>query len=81
MAGKNKGNSPGTPNSMMLRRTLFLAIVCGILAFAVLGLRLMKLQLIDHDFYEEMAIEGQLRDTKVTAERGKMVRIQRLQIM
>lgn len=72
MAGKNKGNSPGTPNSMMLRRTLFLAIVCGILAFAVLGLRLMKLQLIDHDFYEEMAIEGQLRDTKVTAERGKI---------
>lgn len=70
MAGKTRGNNPETPNSMMLRRTLILAIVCGIVAFSVLGLRLLKLQILDHDFYETAAVEGQLRDTTVTAERG-----------
>lgn len=55
---------------MMLRRTLFLMIVCGIVAFAVLGLRLFKLQIIDHDFYETAAIEQQVRETTVTAARG-----------
>ena len=65
-----KTNSPNTPNAMMLRRTLFLMIVCGIVAFAVLGLRLFKLQIIDHDFYETAAIEQQVRETTVTAARG-----------
>lgn len=32
--------STKTPNIMMLRRTRFLLIVCGILAFAVLGIKL-----------------------------------------
>ena len=54
----------------MLRRTLFLLIVCGIVAFLVLGLRLFKLQIIDHDFYETAAIEQQVRETTVTAARG-----------
>ena len=71
MANKNKkDNSFSTPNSMMLRRTLFLMIVCGIVAFAVLGFRLIKLQIIDHDFYETAAIEQQVRGTKVNAARG-----------
>ncbi|MBP8641120.1 MAG: PASTA domain-containing protein [Oscillospiraceae bacterium] len=67
---KQKLNSPNTPNAMMLRRTLFLLIVCGIVAFAVLGLRLFKLQILDHDFYETAAIEQQVRETTVTAARG-----------
>lgn len=71
MAKKNrKGSFSPTPNSMMLRRTLFLMIVCGIVAFAVLGFRLIKLQIIDHDFYETAAIEQQVRDTTVNAARG-----------
>ncbi len=67
---KRKLNSPDTPNAMMLRRTLFLLIVCGIVAFLVLGIRLFKLQIIDHDFYETAAIEQQVRETTVTAARG-----------
>lgn len=67
---KQKINSPNTPNAMMLRRTLFLLIVCGIVAFAVLGLRLFKLQIIDHKKYETAAIEQQVRQTTVTATRG-----------
>ncbi len=67
---KRKSNSPDTPNAMMLRRTLFLLIVCGIVAFLVLGIRLFKLQIIDHDLYETAAIEQQVRETTVTAARG-----------
>jgi stage V sporulation protein D (sporulation-specific penicillin-binding protein) len=67
---KPKLNSPITPNSMMLRRTLFIMIVCGIVAFAVLAMRLLKLQIFDHDFYETSAIEQQVRETTVTAARG-----------
>ncbi len=67
---KQKMNSPNTPNTMMLRRTLFLMIVCGIVAFAVLGLRLFKLQIIEHNKYETAAIEQQVRQTTVTATRG-----------
>jgi len=67
---KRNVNTPNTPNAMMLRRTLFLLIVCGIVAFAVLGIRLFKLQILDHDFYETAAIEQQVRETTVTAARG-----------
>ncbi|NCB73737.1 MAG: PASTA domain-containing protein [Clostridia bacterium] len=67
---KQNKASRETPNAMMLRRTLFLMIVCGIVAFAVLGIRLFKLQIMDHDFYETAAIEQQVRETTVTAARG-----------
>lgn len=67
---KPKLNFPVTPNSMMLRRTLFIMIVCGIVAFAVLAIRLLKLQVFDHDFYETSAIDQQVRETTVTAARG-----------
>ncbi len=58
------------PNRMMLRRTLFLLVVCGIVAFIVLGIRLYKLQIVDHDMYEKEAINQQVRKTVVTANRG-----------
>lgn len=55
---------------MMLRRTLFLMTVCGIVAFVVLGCTLFKLQVIDHETYESQAIEQQVRGTIVNAARG-----------
>ena len=58
------------PNRMMLRRTLFLLIVCGIVAFIVLGARLYKLQIADHDLYESEAITQQVRSATITASRG-----------
>ncbi len=57
-------------NRMMLRRTLFLMIVCGIVAFILLGARLFKLQIVDHDMYETAAVEQQLRQTNIPAQRG-----------
>ena len=58
------------PNEMMLRRTLVLMIVCGIVAFMVLIVQLFRLQIIHHDKYESMAIEQQVRETTVKASRG-----------
>ena len=71
MALKRKTKSgPASPNSTMLRRTLFLMIVCGIVAFLLLALRLFKIQIIDHDYYEARAVDQQLRETTVSAKRG-----------
>ena len=62
--------STKTPNIMMLRRTRFLLIVCGILAFAVLGIKLFNVMIVHHDEYEKMAIDQQVRETEITASRG-----------
>ena len=71
MPEKKKSRKNGAhPNQMMLRRTLFLLVVCGIVAFMVLGIRLYKLQIVDHDLYESGAIEQQVRETSISANRG-----------
>lgn len=60
---------PG-PSRQMLRRTLFLMAVFGIGAFAILLARLYKLQIMDHEKYESLAIEQQLRSVPSSAARG-----------
>ena len=60
---------PG-PSRQMLHRTLFLMAVFGIGAFLLLLARLYKLQIIDHEKYESMAIEQQLRSVPSSAMRG-----------
>lgn len=66
----NQQSLSHTPNRTMLRRTLFLMSVCGILAFIVLAARLYKLQITDHDMYEELALSQQLRETGESSSRG-----------
>ena len=68
----NKKPSKGSeaPNQTMLRRALFMLIACGIVAFTVLGGRLFALQVVDHEMYEELAVEQQMRETRVNASRG-----------
>ena len=63
------GLKPG-PSRQMLRRTLFLMAVFGIGAFLILLARLYKLQIIDHEKYESMAIEQQLRSVPSSTMRG-----------
>ncbi len=68
-------NQPGStssrePTKSMLRRTLFLLAVCGIVAFIVLAARLYKLQIVDHDYYESLALANQVRTTSEAASRG-----------
>ncbi len=67
---KRRTEKSASPNRMMLRRTLFLMIVCGIVAFIALGARLFQLQILDHETYETAAVDQQLRETTVTAKRG-----------
>ncbi len=57
-------------NRMILRRTLVLMIVCGIVAFIPLIATLYKLMIVEHDYYETLAINNQTRYTKLTANRG-----------
>ncbi|MCL1828142.1 MAG: penicillin-binding transpeptidase domain-containing protein [Oscillospiraceae bacterium] len=59
-------------NKMMIRRTLFLFIVCGIVAFAVLAVRLYQLQISEHDYYAGRSISQQIRQTTITAGRGSI---------
>ncbi len=54
-----------------VRRAILIALgIMGILAFGVLTGRLVKLMIIDHDYYEAKAIRNQTRSTSVTASRG-----------
>lgn len=70
MSEKNSERARRAPSRTMLRRTLFLLSVCGIAAFAVLILRLGKLQIVDHERYEQAAVEQQLRGAPISAARG-----------
>lgn len=69
MKTENSGFGRG-PNRQMLRRTLFLMAVCGVAAFAVLLARLYKLQIIDHEYYEQLSLNQQLRTASSSAGRG-----------
>jgi stage V sporulation protein D (sporulation-specific penicillin-binding protein) len=58
------------PNKTILSRTLILMTVCGIVAFIVLAIKLYQVQIINHDKYEQLAVEQQTRESTVTAARG-----------
>lgn len=49
---------------------LALTVLFGIVAFVVLAGRLVKLMLVDHEYYQSKAISNQTRSTSVTASRG-----------
>ena len=56
----------------MLRRTLFLLIVCGIAAFLVLIGKLFDIQILHHKEYESAAIDQQVRETALDSGRGSI---------
>lgn len=60
------------PNRTILSRTLFLMIVCGIVAFLVLAVKLYTIQIRDHELYESKALEQQTFETKIPAFRGNI---------
>ena len=51
---------------------LWLMATLGILSFLIIGARLVKVMLVDHDYYEQKAISNQTRSTSVTARRGNI---------
>ena len=72
--GRNRKKKPAydreKANRQVLRRTLAMMIVCGILLFIPLMATLFRLMILDHDKYETDAIENQTRSTSVSASRG-----------
>lgn len=67
---KTGGNSGQRPNRSILSRTLIVATMCGIVAFLLLGMQLFKVMIIQHDYYEKLAVSNQTRETTVNATRG-----------
>lgn len=63
------GDASERANRTILGRTFFL-MVCGVLVFIPLIATLFKLMVLEHDKYEEMAINNQTRSTAITADRG-----------
>lgn len=61
------------PNKIILRRTLLLMTVCGVVAFIVLAVKLYQIQILQHDYYEERAVEQQTRESTVSAARGTIL--------
>ena len=57
-------------NRTILRRTLVLMVLCGIVAFVPLIGTLSHLMITEHDYYNEKAIKNQTRSTNLTATRG-----------
>ncbi len=54
-----------------VRRSILAAMaLLGVAAFLVLTGRLVRLMLVEHDYYEAKAISNQTRSTRVTASRG-----------
>jgi len=70
MANGSGGTPKQKPNKLILGRTLALLLVCGVVAFAVLAVKLYQIQIRDHDYYERLAVEQQTREATVTASRG-----------
>lgn len=64
------GRGEQGPNKQIFRRTLFLMVVCGIVAFIALVGQLFYIQIINHTEFERRAIQQQVREVAVTAGRG-----------
>ena len=57
-------------NRTILIRSLFLMVLFGLVAFIPLFFKLWQIQISQHDYYQELAVQQQTRDSTVTANRG-----------
>ena len=64
------GNQVERANRTVLQRTLVLMMLCGVVLFVPLVATLYKLMIVEHDKYEERAINNQTRTTTLAAARG-----------
>ena len=55
------------------RRILLTAITLGVLAFVPVVFRLYRLMVIDHAYYQDLALRNQSRSTNVTMDRGEIL--------
>lgn len=57
-------------NRTVLWRSIFLMIVFGVVVFIPLVWKLWDIQIVNHDYYQDLAIQQQTRDLAVSANRG-----------
>ena len=57
----------------VLRRTTLIMILCGLLLFVPLFVRLFRLMVVEHDKYQSIANRNQTRSTPISADRGKIL--------
>ena len=67
---RTSGGGDRRQNRTILGRTIFLMALFGVVAFVPLLWKLWQIQIVEHDRYEEGAINQQTRDILVTAPRG-----------
>lgn len=66
-----RGRQNRSVSDTYVRKGIFALMgLLGVAAFLVLAARLVKLMIVDHDYYESKAISNQTRSTSVTASRG-----------
>jgi stage V sporulation protein D (sporulation-specific penicillin-binding protein) len=57
-------------NRTVLWRTIFLMALFGVAVFLPLLGKLWSIQIVNHDYYQELAVKQQTRDATVSADRG-----------
>lgn len=57
-------------NRQVLSRTMILMLLCGVLVFVPVSVKLFNLMVVRHDEYEQKAIRNQTKTTQLTASRG-----------
>ena len=57
-------------NRSLFKRTVFLLVCLGVFAFLPILLNLWKLQITDHEYWEEKGANQQTKDVSVSADRG-----------
>ena len=55
------------------RRILLVSLLLGILAFAPVAMQLYRLMVVDHGYYQDLALRNQSRTTNVTTDRGQIL--------
>ncbi|MBD5134164.1 MAG: PASTA domain-containing protein [Clostridiales bacterium] len=60
----------GKNNRSLFRRTIFLMVLLGVLAFVPLVVQLYQLQIVEHEKWEELAADQQTKSVSVAANRG-----------
>lgn len=69
---KTPRKSDQRANRNLLRRTIVLLVVFGVLLFIPLGYQLWNLQIVEHDAWQKKAADNQTRDVTVSADRGSI---------
>lgn len=67
---KNNQQPDRRGNRTILGRTIALMVLFGIVIFIPLLMKLYDIQIVNHEYYEELAIDQQTRDVAVAANRG-----------